>query len=104
MMDKYELYLVSLSECNACEEVKERLKDEEVKRKLKEKYGTSDVKIVYLDRVAESKEDSIAAHICYSLDSFSAPKLVVKKRNRICELDERLEEVKCALLRKMPSS
>lgn len=102
------IYLVGLKDCEACTSLEETLVTSEgVGKKLRAKYGTDSFETIYPEDAAESKDGELAANICFSLESFEVfPKLVVMKKKdsetRVCELDDDLDEKKCAVYKELP--
>lgn len=103
------IYLVGLKDCEACTSLEETLVTSEgVGKKLRAKYGTDSFKTIYPEDATESKDGELAANICLSLKAFQKfPILVVMKKKdgsetRVCELDDDLDEKKCAIYKELP--
>ncbi len=100
------LLIVGLTSCEPCKELQEQIKKEEVVKELAEKHGVdaSKVKIMYAD--VEGPEGDEARNICYSLDKFSSPQLIIEEKEgekrRLCSLDDKLEKERCADYRTLP--
>jgi thioredoxin-related protein len=104
---KNKLYLVGLKNCQACDDLKAQLEKPEVKETLKSKYGTSDYEIVYPEE--ENEKGTKAINLCSSIDKFYAPQLIVEKKPdkegekpRVCLVNDKLEEERCAVYRELP--
>jgi hypothetical protein len=98
------LYVVGLRECAPCSELQNELKKEEIKEALKEKFGTDKYDVLYADEDGENGNK--ARNICYSLDKFSSPILVIEKKEKdktkLCLINENLEEERCGLYKELP--
>jgi len=99
------LHIIGLHECRPCEELKEQVEKEDVKKALMEKFGTDEVDVLYADE--DSDGGNKARNICYSIDKFSSPILVLEKqvqeKTRICLINDDLEEERCGELRGLPT-
>ena len=104
---KAKLHLVGLKNCSACDELQVQLKKPEIKKDLEAKYGTSEYDIIYPEE--ENEGGAKAINICASLDKFYAPMLTVEHapekdgdKSRVCLIDEKLDETRCAVLKELP--
>lgn len=98
------IHIVGLRNCVPCDELQEQVKREEIKKLLKEKFGTDEVDTLYADD--DTEDGNRARSLCYSIDKFSSPILVVEKKDKdktkVCLLNNDLEEEKCSIYRELP--
>lgn len=105
-MGEKNIIVVGLSDCKPCLDLQEQLKKEDVAKQLSEKYGVdaSKVRVLYAD--ADDASGDEARNICYSVDQFSSPQLIIEEvdegKRRLCTLDDSLEKKKCAEFKSLP--
>ena len=106
---KNKLYVIGLRNCGACDSLTEQLNQPEMQTALQEKYGTKDFEVIYGED--ESESGSKAINMMSSIDKFYAPQLIVEKlpqkegdKSRICLINEKLEEERCAVYRELPKT
>lgn len=101
-MDDPEVYMIGIRGCEPCEEMKTELASDRTKSALKTKFGKPDVKIIYPEDGDTNESGSLATDICYSLAIKTAPTLVVKRGEKVCTVNESLEETSCGVLKVAP--
>lgn len=98
------IYIIGTRKCNLCGEWHDQLKKEEMKKVLKEKFRTDKVDVLYGDD--DTEDGNHARNLCYSIDKFGAPMLVLERREgdkiKVCLLNEDLEEARCGLYKELP--
>lgn len=100
------LLIIGITDCEPCRELERDVKKDEIAEQLAAKHGVdaSKVKVLYADVAGEEGND--ARNICYSVDHFSSPLLVIEKKDgekrRFCVLNDELEEESCGEFKKLP--
>jgi hypothetical protein len=98
------LFIIGTKTCGPCKELQNAVKTDEIRKALKEKFGTDEVAVLYGDE--DSEDGNKARNFCYSIDHFGSPMLVaekkIKDKTSVCLINENLEEEKCGVFRELP--